>query len=110
MYTKWIVFKFFLKFFDFCYIILLGSSRVDRKGYFMLFNYGKLLKLIDAHYNMSKMEYKIMALSKDIRVKIYRLKNILDNKSYFQTDEIMRICEILNIKEEDIVDYFFSHN
>ena len=76
----------------------------------MLFNYEKLLKLIDAHYNMSKMEYKIMALSKDIRVKIYRLKNILDNKSYFQTDEIMRICEILNIKEEDIVDYFFSHN
>lgn len=75
----------------------------------MKFNYELLLKKIDSHYNMSKLEYKINALSKDIKIKIYRLRNILENESYFEIDEIVHICEILDIKKEEILKYFFNY-
>lgn len=74
----------------------------------MKFNYELLLKKIDDHYNMSKLEYKITALSKDIKVKIYRFRNILNNKAYFETDEIVRICEILGIPNKEIPKYFIN--
>ena len=75
----------------------------------MEFNHKLLLKKIDDHYNMSKLEFKINALSKDIKVKIYRLRNILENESHFETDEIVRICEVLDIKKEEILKYFFNY-
>ncbi len=71
----------------------------------MIFNYDLLIKKIDETYKESKLEYKLVHFSKDVKIKIYRLKRILDNKAFFQNDEIMRIKDILNISK--IEEYFF---
>ena len=76
---------------------------------YMKSNYALLLKKIDKHYSASKLEYKVMMLSKDIKVKIYRLKKIIDGESFFQTDEILRICEVLDVPKEEILKYFFNY-
>ncbi len=71
----------------------------------MIFNYDLLIKRIDETYKESKLEYKLVHFSKDVKIKIYRLKRILDSKAFFQNDEIMRIKDILNISK--IEEYFF---
>ncbi len=71
----------------------------------MIFNYDLLIKKIDETYKESKLEYKLVHFSKDVKIKIYRLKRILDSKAFFQNDEIMRIKDILNISK--IEEYFF---
>lgn len=71
----------------------------------MIFNYDLLIKKIDETYTESKLEYKLVHFSKDVKIKIYRLKRILDSKAFFQNDEIMRIKDILNISK--IEEYFF---
>lgn len=72
----------------------------------MIFNYDLLIKKIDETYKESKLEYKLVHFSKDVKIKIYRLKRILDSKAFFQNDEIMRIKDILNISK--IEEYFFK--
>lgn len=72
----------------------------------MIFNYDLLIKRIDETYKESKLEYKLVHFSKDVKIKIYRLKRILDSKAFFQNDEIMRIKDILNISK--IEEYFFT--
>ena len=71
----------------------------------MIFNYDLLIKKIDETYKKSKLKYKLVHFSKDVKIKIYRLKRILDSKAFFQNDEIMRIKDILNISK--IEEYFF---
>ena len=71
----------------------------------MMFNYDLLLKKIDEVYKESKFEYKLVHFSKDAKIKIYRLKRIIEGKAYFQSDEIMRVKDILNISK--IEEYFF---
>lgn len=36
------------------------------------------------------------------------LSNRINNKIHFDTDEIILLCEVLNIPDEDIVLYFFT--
>ena len=71
----------------------------------MMFNYDLLLKKIDEVYKESKFEFKLVHFSKDAKIKIYRLKRIIEGKAYFQNDEIMRVKDILNISK--IEEYFF---
>lgn len=72
----------------------------------MMFNYDLLLKKIDEVYKESKFEYKLVHFSKDAKIKIYRLKRIIEGKAYFQNDEIVRIKDLLNIS--NINEYFFK--
>ena len=64
------------------------------------------LYTIDEVYKESKFEYKLVHFSKDAKIKIYRLKRIIEGKAYFQNDEIVRIKDLLNIS--DINEYFFK--
>ena len=70
------------------------------------FNYDSLIEKIEEVYSESKIEYKLVHFSKDVKIKIYRLKRIIEGKAYFQNDEIVRIKDLLNIS--DINEYFFK--
>ena len=70
------------------------------------FNYDSLIEKIEEVYSESKIEYKLVHFSKDVKIKIYRLKRIIEGKAYFQNDEIVRIKDLLNIP--DINEYFFK--
>ncbi len=74
----------------------------------MIFNYEMLLSSISSNYPGEKLENKITSFCRDSEVKIYRFKKALENKTCFQSDEIMRMANILNIKKEEIGNYFFS--
>lgn len=70
------------------------------------FNYDSLIEKIEEVYSESKIEYKLVHFSKDIKMKIDHLKKILDGSTYFQADEIMRAKEVLNLSSVD--DIFFK--
>lgn len=72
------------------------------------FDYRLLLDVIDSKYEGDKIEIKINKFCKDSFIKIYRFKKILEDKAYFQSDEIYRISKILNISFDDISKYFFK--
>lgn len=70
------------------------------------FNYDSLIEKIEEVYSESKIEYKLVHFSKDIKMKIDHLKKVLDGSTYFQADEIMRAKEVLNLSSVD--DIFFK--
>jgi len=70
------------------------------------FNYDSLIEKIEEVYSESKIEYKLVHFSKDIKMKIYHLKKVLYGSTYFQADEIMRAKEVLNLSSVD--DIFFK--
>lgn len=72
------------------------------------FNYVLLLNNIDKKYKGDKIEYKINEFCRDTKIKIYRFKRILESKAYFQNDEMYRIMNHLEIKENEIGEYFFK--
>lgn len=72
------------------------------------FNHDILIKRIDKKYEGEKIENKISLFCKECKLKPYRFKRVIEGYGYFQTDEIYRMVNILDLKKNDIVDYFFN--
>ena len=54
--------------------------------------------------------YKLSFLANKIGVTRYSLTNKLNGITDFKSEEIKKLAEILNIKNEEIYIYFFSDN
>ena len=61
-------------------------------------------------YEGNTIEQKIVRFCKDIKIKVYRFKRIIENKPkcYFMSDEIIRIMKKLKIQENKIAEFFFK--
>lgn len=68
----------------------------------MSFNYDKLLGL------MREKKITQQELAKQIGNTTATLNLKLNNKARFKQTEIIKICEVLDISENDIVAYFFA--
>jgi transcriptional regulator with XRE-family HTH domain len=67
-----------------------------------MFNYSKLLgKIKESGYNQEKLAAE---LNKDVST----INAKLNNRSFFSQKEIDDVCRILNIPNDEIVDYFFA--
>lgn len=67
-------------------------------------------------YDYSKLNGRIKeygytqeSLSKILGISATSLNLSLNNKRNFKQDEILKICEILNISNNHLVTYFFTH-
>ena len=76
----------------------------------MKLDYSYLLDCINSYYKDNTIEKKIVRFCKDIKIKVYRFKRIIENKPkcYFMSDEIIRIMKKLNIQENKISKCFFK--
>ena len=76
----------------------------------MKLDYSCLLECIDSGYEGNTIEQKIVRFCKEIKIKVYRFKRIIENKPkcYFMSDEIIRIIKKLNIQENKIAECFFK--
>lgn len=70
----------------------------------------------DAPYNYSKLLGRIKELgmtqdrlSREIRMNPATLSLKLNNKNKFRQDEIRKICSTLEIRPDEIGQYFFTH-
>lgn len=66
-------------------------------------------------YDYSKLRGRIIeifktqtAFAKAIKMSNAAISSRLNNKTYFDQNEIIKVCEVLNIKIEDIQVYFFK--
>ena len=76
----------------------------------MKLDYSCLLECINSRYEGNTIEQKIVRFCKDIKIKVYRFKRIIENKPkcYFMSDEIIRIMKKLKIQENKIAEFFFK--
>lgn len=68
----------------------------------MRFNYSKLLG------RMKEFGYTQEKLSQIVGISVGTISQKLNNKAYFYQPEISKICEILNIPDEEVCAYFFT--
>lgn len=68
----------------------------------MKFNYSKLLG------RMKECGFTQKQLAKDIGINKATLSTKLNNHFSFSQDEILAICELLNIPASEISDYFYA--
>ena len=71
-------------------------------GVIMGFNHSRLLG------RMREFGFTQHTLSQAIRINAGTLNQKLNNKTRFTTDEIVSICELLDIPCEEISKYFFA--
>lgn len=76
---------------------------------FHYYEYEYLLKKIDEHYEGDDIRDKIVALSKDLRITIMRMKNILENRNMFLQVEMNKIIELFGLSNEEIIKCFFTY-
>ena len=76
----------------------------------MKLDYSFLLEKINNHYEANTIEQKIVKFCKDVKIKIYRFKRIIENKPkcYFMIDEMLRSIKVLKIKNNEIGKCFFT--
>lgn len=83
----------------------IGDRLIDMK-----LDYSFLLEKISTLYEANTIEQKIVKFCKDVKIKVYRFKRIIEGKPkcYFMNDEMLRSIKALNIKNNEISKCFFT--